>query len=421
MRKKILIVAGYKLYPATTGGAYYQLAYIEKQMYDFDISIIITPENVSEEDMEEFCNRFPLVKVIKAGSSDQGGLKKLAKGVIKLFRKTRKGNWPGKLRKIPKVSEMVIRDAQLVQEIAAIAKAGNYDIIQAEHIINLPLISQFPPESLKVFVHYEVFYARSKQDMERMFYNPCYTGYINEIVKAVEVGCLNKYDGIITLTEQDKELLQQAGVRTSIRASHCLAIKSGDLNKTYSPASQPHLLFLGSEDHFPNRDGLSWFLKEIFPEVIKQEEGVKLMVTGNWSIEFKETYKHLPVYFTGFIDSLDELLNSGILVAPIRIGAGGIHIKIISAMTKGTPVVSTVIGAAGIPHIRHGHDMYITDDASQFANFLLELLKNPELRKQVSDNIFTTAVKISNHGDFAAERNADYEYFEKIRHSKNGK
>ena len=90
-------------------------------------------------------------------------------------------------------------------------------------------------------------------------------------------------------------------------------------------------------------------------------------------------------------------------------------------MTKGTPVVSTVIGAAGIPHIRHGQDIYITDDAAQFANFVLELFKNRELRKQVSDNIFATAVKISHHGDFAAERNADYEYFEKIRHSKNEK
>lgn len=420
MRKKLLIIPGYKLYPATTGGSYYQLAYIEKQMHDLDISMIITPENVSEEYLEEFCKRFPLVKVIKAGSSNNGRFKKLLKGAIKFFRKTRKGNWPGKLRKIPKVSEMVIKDAQLVREIAGIAESGNYDIIQAEHVINLPLISQFPPESLKIFVQHEVYYTRARQDMERLFYNAAYTGYINEIVKGVEVSCLNNYDGIIVLSEQEKELLQQAGVKKAIQVSHCLAIKSSDLNKTFSPDLQPHLLFLGSEDHFPNKDGLTWFLQEVFPEVLKQEPGVKLMVTGNWSMGFKESFKKLPVYFAGFVDSLDDLLNASILVAPIRIG-GGIRIKIISAMTKGTPVVSTVIGAAGIPHIRHGQDIYITDDAAQFANFVLELFKNRELRKQVSDNIFATAVKISHHGDFAAERNADYEYFEKIRHSKNGK
>ena len=419
MRKRILIIAGYKLFPATTGGSYYQLAYIEKQMYDFDISIIITPDNISEEDMEGFSNRFPLVNVIKAGASDKKGLKKLINRVIKLFRKIRKTNWPKKLRKIPKASEMVIRDAQLVQEIAAIAEAGNYDIIQAEHIINLPLISQLPSNSLKIFVHYEVFYARSRQDMERMFYNSAYTGYINEIVKAVEVSCLNKYDGIITLSEQDKKLLLQAGVTTPIRASHCLAIKNSDLVKTFSAVTQPHLLFLGSEDHFPNADGLSWFLQEIFPEVIKHQPGAKLMVTGNWSVAFKEQYKLLPVFFTGFVDSLDELLGSGILVAPIRIGAGGIHIKIISAMTKGTPVVSTVTGAAGIPHIMHGHDIYITDNAPQFAAFVIELLQNKEVRQQISDNIFATAVKINKHGDFAAERNSDYELFEEIRRSKN--
>ncbi|MBL0272785.1 MAG: hypothetical protein IPQ06_06830 [Chitinophagaceae bacterium] len=91
MRKKLLIIPGYKLYPATTGGSYYQLAYIEKQMHDLDISMIITPENVSEEYLEEFCKRFPLVKVIKAGSSNNGRFKKLLKGAIKFFRKTRKG------------------------------------------------------------------------------------------------------------------------------------------------------------------------------------------------------------------------------------------------------------------------------------------------------------------------------------------
>lgn len=421
MKKRILIIAGYKLYPATTGGSYYQLAYIEKQMYHFDISIIITSDNISEGDMEGFCKQFPLVTVIKAGSANKGGLKKLASGGIKFFRKLKRGNWAVKLRKIPKISEMVIKDAQLVEEIAAIAKSGNYDIIQAEHIINLPLISQLPAESLKIFVHYEVFYARARQDMERMFYSPAYTGYINEIVKATEIACLNKYDGVITLSAHDKELLQQAGVTKPIRDSHCLAIKNTDLKKIFLPAATPHLLFLGSEDHFPNSDGLSWFLQDVFPQIITGIPDLKLMVTGNWSATFKERYKHLPVYYTGFVESLDELLKTGILVVPVRIGAGGIHIKIISAMTKGVPVVSTGIGASGIPYIRHGHDIYITDDAVQFAGFVLELLKKPELRQQVSDNIFDTTVRISKHGDFAAERTTDYEFFEEIRSLQNEK
>lgn len=421
MQKKMLIIPGYKLFPAATGGSYYSLAYLEKQMHDFDISIIITPENISEENLEEFRNRFPALNVIKARFSNKGGVNKITKGILKLFRKIKNGNWPAKLRKIPKVSEMVIKDAQLVEEISLIAANGNYDIIQTEHVINLPLISQLPVQSLKIFVHYEVFYARALQDMESLYYKPAYAGYINEIIKAIEVSCLNKFDGVITLSEYDNELLQQAGVTAPIRASHCLAIKATDLHKTFLPAAPPHLLFLGSENHFPNRDGLSWFLQEIFPEVIKQKPQVKLMVTGEWSNEFKEQFKHLPVSFTGFVESLDELLSTGILVAPIRIGAGGIHIKIISAMTKGTPVVSTFTGASGIPHIMHGHDIYITDISSQFAAYLLELLEKPELRQKLSDNIFATAVKISEHGDFAAERNADYEFFEATRNSKKGK
>lgn len=419
MRKKILIIAGYKLFPATTGGSFYQLAYIEKQMHDFDISIVVTPENIAEADMKAFTDRFPLVRVIKTGKAGKVGFNKLKKGAIKLFRKSSRGNWPAKLRKVPKAAEMVIKDTELVEEIAAIANAESYDIVQAEHIINLSLIPLLPANSLKVFVHYEVFYARASQDMERLNYSPAYIKYINEIVKATEVACLNQYDGIITLSEHDKELLLAAGVTSPIRPSHCLAIKETDLEKIFLPAATPHLLFLGSEDHFPNSDGLAWFLQDIFPNVVKELPATTMMVTGNWSDGFKERYKHLPITFTGFVDSLDELLKTGILIAPIRIGAGGIHIKVISAMTKGVPVISSAIGASGIPHIKHGHDIYITDDAAAFARYTIELIKKPELRKQFSDNIFETCITISKHGDFAAERTLDYEYFEKLRSSKN--
>lgn len=421
MQKKILIIAGYKLFPATTGGSFYQLAYIEKQMHDFDISIIVTQENIAKADMKDFCERFHKVRVIKAGRAGKGGFNKLTKGVLKLFRKVSRGNWPARLRKVPKAAEMVIKDTQYVEEIAAIVKADNYDIIQSEHIINLSLIPLLPANSLKVFVHYEVFYARALQDMERMHYKPAYIKYINEIVKATEVACLNQYDGVITLSEHDRELLVEAGVTTPIRPSHCLAIKETDLKKIFLPESAPHLLFLGSGDHFPNSDGLAWFLQDIFPNIVNELPTIKVMVTGNWSKGFKERYKHLPITFTGYVDSLDELLKTGILIAPIRIGAGGIHIKVISAMTKGVPVISSAIGASGIPHIKHGHDIYITDDAAEFANYTIELIKKPELRKQLSDNIFDTCVTISEQGDFADERAADYQFFEELRSSKNVK
>ena len=417
----MLVIPGYKLFPASTGGAYYTLVYLEKQMHELDISIIITPENISDDHLEEFSRSYPLLHVIQVGYSSKASVNKLKKGLLKLFRKTRNGNWPGKLKKTPKLTEMFIKDANLVQEIASIAQEGKYDIIQVENVINLPLVSQLPAKSLKVFVHYEVFFLRAKQDMERLLYNSSYTNYISEILKAVEVHCLNKYDGVITLSEEDNKLLLEAGVTTAAGSNNCIGIREKDLQKIFIPDSTPHLLFLGNEDHFPNKDGLTWFLQEIFPTILKEENDVKLMVTGNWSPDFKNQYLNMPVHFTGFVDSLDELLKSGILIVPVRIGAGGIHIKILTAMAKGVPIISTNIGAAGVPHIRHGHDIFITDEAANFAAHAIELLNSAELRKKMSENIFATVTKISSQGDFAAERNKSYELFEEIRISKNGK
>lgn len=420
MQKRILIITAHKLYPSTTGGSYYQLAYLEKQMHDFDITIIITPDNIAEQDIESFKNQFYKLKIVKIGSTKSIGFNKVKNSILKLRRKIGNGNWVKKLRKIPKVSELVIKDPALVQEIVTIANTGNYDIIQVDQIINVALVSLLPKSSLKVFIEYETFFTRALREMKQLNYNSHYTKYIEDLVKGIEVSCLNQFDGVITLAEQDKVILLEAGVKTPISSNHCIAIKKSELKKTFSPSASPDILFLGSEDHFPNKEGMIWFLKEVYPLIIKQEASAKLKMTGNWSREFQEQFKHLPIEYTGFVDSVEPLLNTCILIVPIRIG-GGIRIKMLSAISKGTPIVSTLTGAGGVPYIKHGVDMFITDEPSQYATHVLELLSNQDLRKQISENVFATAEKISEHGDFVTERISDYEEFEKIKFSKSGK
>ncbi|MGH7847266.1 MAG: glycosyltransferase, partial [Candidatus Binatia bacterium] len=65
-----------------------------------------------------------------------------------------------------------------------------------------------------------------------------------------------------------------------------------------------------------------------------------------------------------------------------RIG-GGTRIKIFEAMASGAPVVSTTVGAEGLP-VEDGRDILLADDPARFAEACIEVLTNHELCRKLS-------------------------------------
>ncbi|MCX5706395.1 MAG: glycosyltransferase, partial [Candidatus Omnitrophica bacterium] len=98
-------------------------------------------------------------------------------------------------------------------------------------------------------------------------------------------------------------------------------------------------------------------------------------------------FKSGDVIFVGDVNvhELEDLFLSSILVSPIFIGSG-LRRKILFAMRKGTPVVSTTLGARGIPYVQDSRDIILADNAKAFENGVRNLFLNKELRKTVSEN-----------------------------------
>jgi glycosyltransferase involved in cell wall biosynthesis len=67
---------------------------------------------------------------------------------------------------------------------------------------------------------------------------------------------------------------------------------------------------------------------------------------------------------------------------PLLIG-GGTRLKIFEAMAARVPVVSTTIGAEGLP-VEHGTHLYLADDPQSFAARCLELMENPAARSRLT-------------------------------------
>jgi glycosyltransferase involved in cell wall biosynthesis len=67
--------------------------------------------------------------------------------------------------------------------------------------------------------------------------------------------------------------------------------------------------------------------------------------------------------------------GAAVFVVPLRVG-GGTRLKIYEALAMEHPLVSTTIGAEGLP-LEDGKHMLVADDAAGFAQAVLSLLEDP--------------------------------------------
>jgi glycosyltransferase involved in cell wall biosynthesis len=152
----------------------------------------------------------------------------------------------------------------------------------------------------------------------------------------------------------------------------------------YFSASRPRswgsreLVFVGSMDWMPNDDGIRWFAREIFSRIQERVIGARLTVVGRSpSPGMRELAARNPaIEVTGTVaDVRPYLERAGVSIVPLRIG-GGTRLKIYEMMAMGVPVVSTAIGAEGLP-IRHGEHLLIADSADEQVSAICALLSDP--------------------------------------------
>jgi glycosyltransferase involved in cell wall biosynthesis len=190
---------------------------------------------------------------------------------------------------------------------------------------------------------------------------------------------------VVAVSEVDEELM-----RSRFGVKEISSVPTGvDVEYFERPtnASVRHnIVFVGSMDWMPNIDGMRWFLSEVYPIIRAAKPHCRLAVVGrNPPTSLIEAAKDPLVTVTGTVpDVRPYLWQSDVSVVPLRIG-GGTRLKIFEAMAAGTPVVSTTIGAEGLP-VRHGSTIRIADTAQQLAAECLDLLEHTQKRYQLAEN-----------------------------------
>jgi len=143
------------------------------------------------------------------------------------------------------------------------------------------------------------------------------------------------------------------------------------------------VIFSGNLEYHPNRSAVRFFRAEIWPRlrrewpglvwrlIGKNPEAVAGLVRGDPRIELRG-----PV-----ADAIGELARARVAVVPL-LAASGTRLKILEAWAAGVPVVSTSMGAEGLP-ARHGEHLLVADGAADFAAAVARLLACSNTREKL--------------------------------------
>lgn len=186
---------------------------------------------------------------------------------------------------------------------------------------------------------------------------------------------------VVAVSEEDATLLRSELGLTNVVGAVPTGVDAAGFASCRTTKKKPRsLVFLGSMDWMPNIDAVLWFAQEIFPRVKSQFPELTLSVVGrNPTSEIKQLAKIPGIEITGTVDDVKPYMGQAeVMIVPLRVG-GGTRVKIFEGMAAGLPIVSTRIGAEGLP-VRDGENIFLADTPETIAEKIATLIEDPKLR-----------------------------------------
>lgn len=140
------------------------------------------------------------------------------------------------------------------------------------------------------------------------------------------------------------------------------------------------LVFTGKMDFRPNVDAAIWLVRDILPRVRQARPDATLALVGQRPSPAVARLAAQPgVIVTGRVeDARPYIAGAQVYVAPLRMGSGT-RLKLLEAMAMEAAIVSTSLGAEGLP-VESGRHVLLADDAASFAAAVVALLGDPARR-----------------------------------------
>ncbi len=284
--------------------------------------------------------------------------------------------------------------AGMRREIEARGRAGEFDVLVCDFLqpsVNVP--ARLPFATVLFQHNVEAMIWKRHYEVQR---NPVKKAYLYGQWRksfAYERAACRRFDAVVAVSREDAETMRRdygvervrdvpTGVDTDYfrPGAHLGGGNNNNNNGAYRSGQgagrAPHnLVFTGSMDWLPNEDAIQYFTREIMPLVKERVPEVTLTVVGrNPYASLVELSKRDPsIIVTGRVEDVRPYMEgASAYVVPIRVG-GGTRLKIYEAMAMEQPIVSTTIGAEGLP-VRDGSHLLLADTPQEFAAAVVRVL-----------------------------------------------
>ncbi len=125
-----------------------------------------------------------------------------------------------------------------------------------------------------------------------------------------------------------------------------------------------------------------WIISDVLPLIKSKKEDVHFYIIGKGSDSVLSDIGDPNITITGQLESvLPYLCHADVAIVPLKFESGT-RFKILEAGACNIPVVSTTLGAEGIP-VTHGLNILIADDPEKFAREIITLISDPEFSRMI--------------------------------------
>ncbi len=198
-----------------------------------------------------------------------------------------------------------------------------------------------------------------------------------ERMKAFELEKLAEVDAIVPISLMDEKSFRQAGIeQPMLTVPMGVEMIGSRTERSLTGIQKSSVAFLGSMDWEPNREGINWFLRKVWPELKKESRAAEFFLAG----------RHMPQHYfamnapglkvPGEVECPETYLeDKAAAVIPLLSGSG-MRIKAIEAMEFSIPLVSTSVGIEGIP-VKHREHILIADTPREMTEAIRWVWQNP--------------------------------------------
>ena len=219
-------------------------------------------------------------------------------------------------------------------------------------------------------------------ESEKNYLKRAYLKIQTKRLKKSELLAFSHVDAIVPITTVDENWIKKA-VPNAICKTVLTGLKLAEYSFEHSEKQlSKSLFFFGSMDWLPNQQAVHWFLENCWATILSEVPECTFIIAGrNIPESFKKLQSHQIHIKENVAESKEIYSNFNIMIVPLQSGSG-LRIKIVEGLAYGKAIVSTSIGAEGIP-VTPSENIILANEPHLFTRQVVKLLKDAEMLTKI--------------------------------------